>query len=85
MLGLGKFLLLGLILLALWQGVKVFTRVGAFRQAVRRAAEQAAAQGQPRNAQAIPAEDLVKCPVCGAFVPAKSATSCGRGDCPWGR
>jgi uncharacterized protein len=76
-----KLLLLFAILLIAWYGVRFVTRVGQVRQAVRRAAEQANAQarGQPR--QAIAAEDLVKCGVCGAFVPAKSATNCGRADC----
>jgi hypothetical protein len=80
-----KLLLIGLILLILWYGLRFVTRVGQVRQAIRRAAEQAAANaqahGQPR--QAIATEDLVKCSVCGAFVPAQSATSCGRADCPY--
>ena len=28
-------------------------------------------------------EDLVQCPKCGAYVAARGATSCGRGDCPY--
>jgi membrane protein implicated in regulation of membrane protease activity len=28
-------------------------------------------------------EDMVACDVCGTFVPARSARSCGRGDCPY--
>ena len=28
-------------------------------------------------------EDMVKCSVCGAYVAARSASSCGRGDCPF--
>jgi uncharacterized protein len=79
---LGKLLFLGFVLLVLWYGVKLVTRVGAVRQSVRRAAEQA---GGPRPHQAIATEDLVKCRACGAFVPAKTPTSCGRGDCPWPR
>jgi uncharacterized protein len=82
--GLGKLLFLGFVLLVLWYGVKLVTRVGEVRQAVRRAAEQAA----PRGAAARPAiatEDLVKCAGCGAFVPKASATRCGRNDCPWPR
>jgi hypothetical protein len=79
-----KLLLLGFIVLVAWYGVRFLTRVGQVRQAVRRAAEQAQANAQARNQprQAI-TEDLVKCRVCGAFVPAKSATSCGRSDCPY--
>jgi uncharacterized protein len=29
-------------------------------------------------------EDMVQCSVCGAYVPARGATSCGRGNCPYG-
>ncbi len=28
-------------------------------------------------------EDMVKCSVCGAYVAVRSASSCGRGDCPY--
>ncbi|HEX4113470.1 MAG TPA: hypothetical protein VH020_13130 [Stellaceae bacterium] len=82
---LGKLLFLGFVLLVLWYGVKLVTRVGEVRQAVRRAAEQAPGPGGQGPRQAIATEDLVKCRGCGAFVPAKGATSCGRGDCPWPR
>ena len=82
----GKLLFLGFILLVAWYGLKFMTRVGQVRQAVRRAADQAAATGGRPGAaprQAIVTEDLVKCRICSSFVPAKSATSCGRADCPW--
>jgi uncharacterized protein len=80
-----KLLLLIFILLIAWYGVRFVTRIGQLHHAMRRAAQQATANAQrargPR--QAIVAEDLVKCRVCGAFVPAKSATRCGRADCPY--
>jgi uncharacterized protein len=80
-----KLLLLGFILLVVWYGVRVVTRVGQVHQAVRRAAEQAAANARTRSEprQAIATEDLVKCRNCNAFVPAKSPTHCGRADCPY--
>ncbi len=31
----------------------------------------------------LEAEDMVACKVCGTYVPAKGARSCGRADCPW--
>lgn len=31
---------------------------------------------------AKPIEDMAQCRVCGAYVPAKGATRCGRADCP---
>lgn len=30
-----------------------------------------------------PIEDMTQCKVCGAYVPAKGATRCGRADCPF--
>jgi hypothetical protein len=89
----GELLFILIVLVGLWYGVKFMARIGEVRVALRRAAQQAAQQAaanaahmQGRAARpAIPTEDLVKCRVCGAFVPAKSATACGRGDCPWGR
>ncbi|MGH6989524.1 MAG: hypothetical protein ACREFD_02560 [Stellaceae bacterium] len=86
----GELLFILFVLAVLWYGVKFMARVGEVRQALRRAARQAAAanaaQMQNQRAQsAIPTENLVKCRTCGAFVPANSATSCGRDDCPWGR
>ena len=29
-------------------------------------------------------EDMVQCPVCAAYVPARGATTCGRAGCPYG-
>jgi uncharacterized protein len=45
-------------------------------QAQRRATNDAA-----RNR--IEAEDMVACKVCGTYVAASGARSCGRADCPW--
>ncbi|HEY5208480.1 MAG TPA: hypothetical protein VIJ42_03450 [Stellaceae bacterium] len=82
---LAKLAFLGFALLVVWYGIKFVTRVGQVRQAVRRAAQQAATNGPgpARGRPAVVTEDLVKCRGCGAFVPARGATSCGRGDCPW--
>lgn len=32
---------------------------------------------------AADAEDMVPCPACKAYVPAKGASNCGRPDCPY--
>ncbi len=81
-LSLGKFLLLVILVLVVWYGFKYASRVEAIRRALRE--ELARRQGAQRR-PTIPAEDLVKCAQCGAYVAARSATSCGRADCPWGR
>ena len=33
--------------------------------------------------RAIEAEDMVACKICGTYVAANGARSCGRADCPW--
>lgn len=52
---------------------------GQFRQwaARRRGGSKAGGEGR------APAEDMVQCTVCGAYVAAHGATSCGRDDCPY--
>ena len=80
-----KLLLLLVIVLAVWYGVRFITRIGQMRDVLRRATEQAAmnARGRDPHTPALGAEDLVKCRVCGSFVPAKSASACGRPNCPY--
>ena len=46
---------------------------------------EAPAPGRAANATArnrLEAEDMVACKVCGTYVSAKNARSCGRADCP---
>lgn len=81
-LSLGKFLLLVLLVVIVWYGFKYVSRVEAIRRALREELQRR--QGAQRR-PTIPAEDLVKCAQCSAYVAARSATSCGRPDCPWGR
>jgi uncharacterized protein len=33
--------------------------------------------------RAVEADDMVACKVCGTYVAATGARSCGRADCPW--
>jgi hypothetical protein len=44
-------------------------------------APQPAAKAAARNR--LEAEDMVACKVCGTYVSANNARSCGRADCPW--
>jgi hypothetical protein len=78
-----KLLLFALLVAIVWFGVRYVNRVEEIRRAVRE--ELKRRQPPRRQAQSIEAEDLVKCGQCGAYVAARSASSCGRPDCPWGR
>ena len=42
-----------------------------------------AARTGTKNQPAKPVEDMAPCRVCGAYVPAKGASRCGRDNCPF--
>lgn len=82
----GKLVVLAVIILVVWYGLKYTKQVEEVRRMLRR--EMAARQGRARprgGGTTLAAEDLVKCERCGAYVVQRSTTSCGRADCPWGR
>ena len=79
---LAKLVLLGIVVAALWLGFRYMSRVDAIRRSLREELTRRRAPGVP---PAKEVEDLVKCARCGAYVAAKSASACGRPDCPWGR
>lgn len=82
-LSLGKLLVLGVIVLAVWYGFKYRSRIEAVRAALQRERD-ARRQRPPAPGPTIAVEDLVKCGRCGAYVAARATSSCGRADCPWG-
>ena len=79
---LAKLVLLGLIVAVLWLGFRYMSRVDMIRRSLREELER---RHRSTGAPAKEAEDLVKCSRCGAYVAARSASACGRPDCPWGR
>lgn len=80
---LGKLLVLAIILAVVWYGWKYAQRVEAVRRALKEEIERRRAAMSP--APPRPAEDLVKCSVCGTYVPSRGARACGRAGCPWPR
>jgi uncharacterized protein len=79
-----KLLLLGLLVAAIWFGIRYVQGMGRDRTAdtVRKPAPGPAPSAAAREAQPVgTAEDLTKCPVCGTYV-ARAAPRCGRADCP---
>jgi hypothetical protein len=79
---LGKFLFLAIVLAIVWYGWKYARRVEALRAALRAEMARRRDGGAP-GTRSLPAEDLVKCSACGAYLPAQHKQSCGRADCPW--
>lgn len=88
-----KLMLLAGIIAAVWYGFKLANRLKEARErdgleAKRRSAERSAfGRNRQRTASRAegtpPAEDMVQCPVCQAYVAARDATNCGRSDCPY--
>lgn len=71
-----KLLVLAAIILAVWYGFKMLTRI----QKERARAE----VDRARKPQRLTAEDMVQCKACGVYVPAVGAVKCGRPGCPQG-
>jgi len=90
MLSLSKLLLLALVIGAVWYGWRWVNRVNAIgreRTAAKRREATSPTQ-RPSSAATAPsgdAEDMEKCPECGAYVAPRHAVSCGRPPCPYGR
>ncbi|MGQ9365565.1 hypothetical protein [Azospirillum sp. ST 5-10] len=94
MLSFSKLLLLVLVVVFAFFGWRWLKRVEAVgRERLRERGERPAPQGRGGAATASArggragetAEDMEKCPECGAYVAPRSAASCGRPGCPYGR
>jgi hypothetical protein len=93
MFSLSKLLFLALVIGAVWFGWRWYNRVGEIGRERLRERDQrrggagggrGAGNANPRAPQSS-AEDMEKCPECGAYVAPRSAVSCGRPGCPYGR
>lgn len=96
MLSFSKLLLLAVVVAVVWFGWRWVARVQAIGRARTEARRDGAAAPTgssrrdnapfpPRAASSNDAEDMEKCPECGAYVAPRSAVSCGRPACPYGR
>ncbi len=75
-----KLIVLAGVVVAVWYGFKLITRLQQARDADAALRQSKAKRPGPARGEA---EDMVQCPVCQAYVPARSASSCGRADCPY--
>ncbi len=85
-LSLTKILFTLAVVVIVWQGYKWLGRMQTRRDAIARETARGTGRGgRPAAAAPSPAEveDMVECTICGAFVPARGAVSCGRGECPY--
>ncbi len=86
-----KILLLILVIIAALFGMRFFRRIAATgRERLNRESARPAPAARSGGGRSVPggpadAEDLEKCPECGAYVAPHSAVACGRPACPYGR
>lgn len=98
MFSLSKILFLILVIGAVWFGWRWYNRIQAVgRERLRERERRGEAPTARRPSAGIfsgtrqdaarqdAAEDMEKCPECGAYVAPRSAVSCGRPACPYGR
>jgi hypothetical protein len=82
-----KILLLILVVVVLWYGVRWMSRVQRVLERQERQNERRMEELRDRPPAARPAEpvtaDMQRCPVCATFV--TGASSCGKEACPYGR
>ncbi|MSP21384.1 MAG: hypothetical protein EXQ93_07730 [Alphaproteobacteria bacterium] len=74
---LAKLVVVTGLILAVWYGFRMMTRIGEVRA-------EALARNNAKGARKLDVEDLVECKRCSAFVSA-GAKACTRGDCPYPR
>lgn len=88
--GLAKLIFLVGILLVVIYGSRLLRHVQSLREAEDRRRAEGPAQARARQGTAAKEaaggeiEDMVKCRVCGAYVPAQGARACGQPNCPFG-
>jgi membrane protein implicated in regulation of membrane protease activity len=76
-----KFLLVVAVIALAWFGWRWWQRYEKERRELEERREAEASLRRARGDSATPIEDLVKCRICGAFVPPRAAR-CERTDCP---
>lgn len=77
-----KILVFLAIIALVWVGFRLVGRLDqARKQEARRQKDGGRVRGAGRQRPEV--EETVRCRVCGAFVAARGATSCGRADCPY--
>ncbi|MCW8836747.1 MAG: hypothetical protein OQJ99_10350 [Rhodospirillales bacterium] len=77
-----KLLVTAAIVLAIWYGFKWIGRLQQDRKEAAKVGKRADSAAS-KKAAGPTTEDLIRCRVCGDYVPSERAVSCGRPDCPY--
>ena len=67
------------IIVIVWYGFKLVGRIDKKRRAQLKSARKR--RGSPPPTSDSGTEDMVQCVVCGTYIAARGARSCGRSDC----
>ena len=83
-----KLLVLAAVVAAVWYGFKWISRLQQARDAEakvppRKRRWPGGFRREAKEPEQTAAEEMTPCRVCGAYVPARGATNCGRADCPY--
>lgn len=81
--GFSKLAVLIGIVIAVWYGFKIVGQLDQARKQSQANRPPRQTRGNGGGGKAPEVEDTVQCPVCGAYVVAKSASPCERPDCPY--
>jgi len=73
-----KILIVAAIVVAVWYGFRLVGRLAAERRALQKAGRK---HGR-RVRETAAVEDMVRCRLCGDYVPASGALTCDRLGCP---
>ena len=75
--GFQKILILIAVITAVWYGFRVIGQIAAERKKLQREAERRRPATAGRKV-----EDMVKCRLCGDYVPASGVATCANANCP---
>lgn len=78
-----KLLLLVIVIGVLWWWHRRNQIKARERAELNRGNPAGRASAKMKNTPAKPIEDMAQCRTCGAYVPAKGATACGKDRCPF--
>jgi hypothetical protein len=79
-----KFLLTVAVVLLIWFGFKYLSRLAELKHGGKGAVpRQPRVDAPPRRDEADGVQDMVRCPSCSTWQPARATRPCGRADCPY--
>jgi len=77
-----KLFVLVVIIMAVWYGFKFIGQLDRARKAALRQ-QTKTRPAAPSGGAANQVEDMVKCRVCGTYMPSRGASACGKAGCPY--